>query len=86
MNRKKRILVAPAMNTAMWKQPITKKQLNVLDEEWGVKSGGWFEVLLPMEKELACGDVGTGAMKDWREIVEVVEDRLGLGRSQSNPA
>ncbi|KAF2013857.1 flavo protein [Aaosphaeria arxii CBS 175.79] len=79
--RKKRILVAPAMNTAMWLQPITKKQLDVLNEEWGVKNGGWFEVLTPMSKELACGDVGGGAMKDWREIVEVIEDRLGLKSS-----
>ncbi|KAL1612410.1 hypothetical protein SLS60_000636 [Paraconiothyrium brasiliense] len=76
--QKKKILVAPSMNTAMWKQPITKKQVDILDEEWGAKNGGWFEVLLPMEKELACGDVGGGAMKDWREIVEVIEDRLGL--------
>jgi phosphopantothenoylcysteine decarboxylase len=76
--RKKRILVAPSMNTAMWFQPITKKQIEVLEGEWGVKNGGWFEVLQPMEKELACGDVGGGAMKDWREIVGVVEERLGL--------
>ncbi|KAH7389606.1 flavoprotein [Phaeosphaeria sp. MPI-PUGE-AT-0046c] len=78
VRRKKRILVAPSMNTAMWMQPITKKQIDVLEEEWGVKNGGWFEVLQPMHKELACGDVGGGAMKDWREIVDVVEDRLGL--------
>ncbi|OAK95889.1 flavo protein [Phaeosphaeriaceae sp. SRC1lsM3a] len=76
--RKKRILVAPSMNTAMWMQPITKKQIDILDGEWGVRNGGWFEVLQPMQKELACGDVGGGAMKDWREIVGVVEDRLGL--------
>jgi|TARA_R110002003_G_scaffold448_7_gene19866 phosphopantothenoylcysteine synthetase/decarboxylase len=76
--RKKRILVAPSMNTAMWFQPITKKQIQVLEEEWGVKQGGWFEVLPPMEKELACGDVGGGAMKDWREIVLAIEKRLGL--------
>jgi phosphopantothenoylcysteine synthetase/decarboxylase len=31
-----------------------------------------------MEKELACGDVGGGAMKDWREIVLAIEKRLGL--------
>ncbi|KAF1976099.1 flavo protein [Bimuria novae-zelandiae CBS 107.79] len=73
---KKKILVAPSMNTAMWLQPITKKQVDILENEWGVKNGGWFEVLLPMEKELACGDVGGGAMKDWREIVEVIENRL----------
>jgi phosphopantothenoylcysteine decarboxylase len=76
---KKRILVAPSMNTAMWLQPITKKQIDILDDEWGVKNGGWFEVLQPMQKELACGDVGGGAMKDWREIVSLVEERLGLG-------
>jgi phosphopantothenoylcysteine decarboxylase len=78
--QRKTILVAPSMNTAMWKQPITKKQVDVLDEEWGVKNGGWFEVLLPMEKQLACGDVGGGAMKDWREIVDVIEDRLDLNK------
>jgi phosphopantothenoylcysteine decarboxylase len=79
VRRTKRIVVAPSMNTAMWLQPITKKQIKVLDEEWGVGNGGWFEVLQPMQKELACGDVGGGAMKDWREIVEIIEDRLGLG-------
>lgn len=99
---KKRIIVAPAMNTAMWRHPITRTQIRVLDEDWGVckekdkseeghasiagdgdceeerESSGWFEVLLPMEKELACGDVGTGAMKDWKEIVKVIELRLNL--------
>lgn len=81
--RRKRILVAPAMNTAMWRHPITKRQVRVLEEEWGIKEGdeqgeGWFEVLRPMEKELACGDVGDGAMKDWKEIVKVIEARLEL--------
>jgi phosphopantothenoylcysteine decarboxylase len=81
--RRKRILVAPAMNTAMWLQPVTRAQIHVLEEEWGVKEGeedggGWFEVLLPIEKTLACGDVGSGAMMDWRDIVKVVEQRLNL--------
>ncbi|KAF1987878.1 flavo protein [Aulographum hederae CBS 113979] len=34
--RVKRILVAPSMNTAMWKHPVTKKQIAVLEGEWGV--------------------------------------------------
>ncbi|KAM3072951.1 hypothetical protein ACMFMF_007275 [Clarireedia jacksonii] len=81
--RKKRIIVAPAMNTAMWRHPITKRQIAVLEDDWGVvgdeKEGdGWFEVLRPQEKELACGDVGDGAMKDWKEIVKVIEKRLHL--------
>ena len=30
------------------------------------------------EKELACGDVGTGAMMEWTQIVEIIKDRLKL--------
>ena len=75
----KRIVVAPAMNTAMWRHPITKRQIAVLEEEWGVdKEDGWVEVLRPQEKELACGDVGDGAMREWTEVVTVIEERLGL--------
>jgi len=87
---KRRILVAPAMNTAMWRHPVTRRQIRVLEEEWGVcdvvgdedenENEGWFEVLRPQEKELACGDVGDGAMKAWEDIVGVVEKRLGLGQ------
>ena len=68
----------------MWRQPVTKNQISMLEEEWGVsvKEGdlrdGWFEILRPQEKDLACGDVGDGAMKDWREIVKVIEERLHL--------
>ena len=83
--KKKRILVAPSMNTAMWLQPVTKKHVQVLEDEWGVANGGWFEVLHPMEKELACGDVGGGAMKDWNEIVRIVENRLGLPGGENTP-
>lgn len=85
---RRRILVAPAMNTAMWRHPITRRQIGVLEEEWGVcdevgdedDTERWFEVLRPQEKELACGDVGDGAMKDWKEVVGVIEQRLGLGQ------
>lgn len=69
---RKMILVAPAMNTAMWKHPLTAKHIDAL-EEWP-----WVKVLLPMEKSLACGDVGTGAMKDWTEIVDDMERLLRL--------
>lgn len=81
---KKVIIVAPAMNTAMWKHPITEKQINTLQQDWGIQDEergdeqGWFEVLRPQEKELACGDVGVGAMVAWEEIVRIVKKRLGL--------
>lgn len=76
--RKKKIIVAPAMNTAMWNQPITKKQIAVLEEEWGPRSpdGGWIEVLMPEKKKLACGDTGDGAMRGWEQIVEILKERL----------
>jgi phosphopantothenoylcysteine decarboxylase len=44
----------------------------------GEEGGGWVEVLRPMEKELACGDVGIGAMCDFRDIVGVIERILSL--------
>lgn len=44
------------MNTAMWKHPITKQHIKLLEGEWG-----WIKVLKPVEKELACG---MGAMAD----------------------
>lgn len=87
---RKRILVAPSMNTEMWRHPITKTQIKILEEEWGCRDDkkdigsdeGWFEVLLPQEKELACGDTGDGAMKEWNEIVKVIEFRLGFSAGE----
>ena len=34
--------------------------------------------LRPVKKGLACGDVGDGAMREWKEIVMVIEQRLEL--------
>lgn len=79
-SKKKRIVVAVAMNTAMWKHPVTKKQLKILEEEWGWKENGdgWIEVLRPVEKGLACGDSGDGAMQEWSKIVSVIEEQMDL--------
>lgn len=79
-NMRKRILVAPSMNTAMWRHPVTRKHLKILEEEWGAcgESDGWIEVLKPIEKALACGDIGDGAMRDWRDIVVAIEEYLDL--------
>lgn len=75
--KKKKIVLATAMNTAMWRNPVTAKNIKVLEEEWGGENG-WIEVLRPVEKTLACGDVGEGAMVSWQTIVDVVEDKLSL--------
>ena len=77
---KKRIVVAPAMNTAMWRHPVTRNQVKILEEDWGVAPGseGWIELLKPIAKTLACGDEGDGAMREWSDIVSVIEARLHL--------
>ena len=78
-----RIIVAAAMNSSMWDHPITAQQIQRLDQEWGVNGSnpekGWFEVLWPQVKILACGDVGQGGMCEAKQIVSVIEQRLGLG-------
>lgn len=75
------IIVAPSMNSCMWDHPITTKQIRLLEEEWGVNGvnpNGWFEVLWPQVKKLACGDVGQGGMCAWQDIVVVIKERLCL--------
>ncbi|KAG8528034.1 uncharacterized protein KY384_006950 [Bacidia gigantensis] len=80
---RKHIIVAPAMNTAMWMHPVTQKHLRILEGEWGMEiaQDGWIEVIRPVQRTLACGDTGNGAMRDWSEIVAVVIQRLDLGNS-----
>lgn len=79
-SRKKRIVLFPAMNTAMWRHPVTRKQIQVLAKDWAIdeEHDGWIELLRPVEKTLACGDVGDGAMREWTEVVSVIEQRLNL--------
>lgn len=66
----RRIVVAPAMNTAMWRHPLTEGQLAVL------RGWGWVDVLRPVERTLACGDTGDGAMCAWADIVVDIQERL----------
>lgn len=78
-SRTPRIFVAPSMNTAMMIHPVTEKQLKVLRDEWGWSESnphGWVTVLPPIEKNLACGDVGSGGMMEWKDIVTVIENYM----------
>lgn len=83
---RKSIMVAPAMNTAMWHNPVTRKHINVLVEEWGVQNGGWVELLPPIEKGIACGDVGSGGMKEWKTIVGDIERKFPQLRKEETAA
>jgi len=61
------ILVAPAMNTAMWDHPATQGHLATLRAR-GV------EVVMPQaDGELACGDVGAGKLAEVEAIARAIE-------------
>jgi phosphopantothenoylcysteine decarboxylase len=63
----KPIVVAPAMNTMMWTNPATQRNINTL------KHMG-YTVVPPISKTLVCGDTGIGAMAKIQSIVEAVND------------
>lgn len=56
-------LIAPAMNTYMYQNPIVQRNLTTLKEV------GYNEIQ-PREALLACGDYGRGALANVSEIVE----------------
>lgn len=56
-------LVAPAMNTQMYENPITQDNLKKC-EHYGMK------VITPDSGRLACGDVGTGKLPSEEELVD----------------
>ncbi|GJQ09321.1 hypothetical protein GpartN1_g1112.t1 [Galdieria partita] len=58
----KPLLVAPAMNTVMWEQPVTQEQLKMLESRNVI-------VIPTVLKQLACGDIGYGAMAAPETIV-----------------
>lgn len=56
-------LIAPAMNTGMWENPILQDNL--------VKLQGYgYHIIQPIVGRLACGDTGTGKMQSEEVIVE----------------
>jgi len=64
--------VFPAMNTLMYEHPLTAEHIRIVRDVVG------YEVVGPIGKKLACGDVGLGAMTEWKEIVRIVVERFGL--------
>ncbi len=71
-DREKPLIIAPAMNTFMWQHPATAEHITTLKRWYGPK----FFVVEPIEKRLACGDMGVGAMARIEAIVEVVRRML----------
>ena len=67
------ILLAPAMNTQMYTHPITAHHLSLIKTHLP-----YIEVVNPIEKILACGDVGMGGMAEWGDVVGRVVRKLNL--------
>ncbi|KAN0074740.1 Flavoprotein [Tylopilus felleus] len=64
--------IFPAMNTLMYEHPLTAEHLRIVREV--VK----YHVVGPIGKGLACGDVGQGAMTEWKDIVKIAVDKMQL--------
>lgn len=62
-------LIAPAMNTNMYENPIVQDNINKL-KKYG------FMIIEPKEARLACGDLGKGALASVDDIISTVEKRL----------
>lgn len=69
------VVVAPSMNTYMWHQEVTQRHIRALGE-MGAR------VVPPVAKELACGDVGMGAMAVVDNIVKRAIDALEAWEAQ----
>jgi phosphopantothenoylcysteine decarboxylase len=65
------------MNTLMYEHPLTAQHVQTIKEVIG------YHVVSPISKSLACGDVGVGAMVEWRDIVSNVVMRFHLVRRDS---
>lgn len=65
----KPLLIAPACNTFMWNNVMFQSGLNCL-KYCGIQT------IDPVEKTLACGDTGVGAMAKIEDIVERVKNAV----------
>ena len=69
--KRTKVYVCPAMNTFMWEHPFTRRQLDIL------RSIG-YEVVGPIGKKLACGDIGQSwQLNMWRSAE--LSDNSGMG-------
>lgn len=64
-------LLAPAMNTKMYENPMTQENISRL------KDIGYQEIV-PKSSLLACGDLGKGALADIETIVSSIDEKLSV--------
>ncbi len=69
MATKAKVLIAPAMNSGMWENPIVQSNVSIL-KKYG------YMVLDTASGRLACGDNGSGKLLDWKEISRLAQEQL----------
>ena len=69
-------LIAPAMNTNMYENPVTQDNLEIL------RKYGW-EVIDPASGRLACGAVGKGKMPEPEDLVQHILRQIGMDHDLS---
>jgi phosphopantothenoylcysteine decarboxylase len=67
----KPIILAPAMNTAMWEHPLTHRQVQTIQS-----FSSSIYVVQPQAKELACGEIGNGALATVDDIINATKKCL----------
>ena len=65
--RGRRVVLAPAMNTEMWLNPVVVRNLGWLADL------GRYDIVAPTEKRLACGDVGPGGLAEPADVLARIE-------------
>ena len=67
-------IIAPAMNTGMWENPVTQENVRRLAERGAT-------IIPPAVGQLACGTTGAGRLPEPVEVVRVVENYFAHGQS-----
>ena len=73
------VLMAPAMNQAMWRHPATQDNAKILASR-GVLSVG------PADGAQACGDIGPGRMSEPADIMQAITDHFLSTHTQQDLA
>ena len=68
------LIIAPAMNTGMWENPVTQENVRRLAERGAT-------IIPPAVGQLACGTTGAGRLPEPVEVVRVVENYFAHGQS-----
>lgn len=68
------LVIAPAMNTHMWRRDITQDNIGLLAARGAV-------IVAPASGELACGDVGEGRLAEIGAIADAVMREVSRGAS-----